>query len=164
MAVAYLEHRVLPNLADNGAVGLFGLCGLAYKRKHIVGKLVGNIKPPAGSAAPEPQLNYAVLCADDVILPACVLLVYLGQILKVPPAAVIVGEGAEVKPVKILRSLARVRADAAVAAEAVKINAVRARVRENAVIYDFYTEPFGLGTKVYIIIDAAQYRVNVFVV
>ena len=146
MPVAYLEHRILPNLADDGAVGLFGLCGIAYKREHIVGKLVGNIEPPAGSTAPKPQLNDAVLCTDDVILPACVLLVYLGQILKVPPAAVIVGEGAEVKPVKIRRSLARVRTDAAVAAEAVKINAVRARVRENAVVYDFYTEPFGLRT------------------
>ena len=56
------------------------------------------------------------------------------------------------------------RADAAVAAEAVKINAVRARVRENAVVYNTDSELFGLGTKVYIITNAAQYRVNVFIV
>ena len=55
------------------------------------------------------------------------------------------------------------RADSAVAAEAVKIHAVGSGVRENSVVYNADAEPFGLGAKVYIITDAAEYRIDVFI-
>ena len=91
VTVADLEHCILPDLADNGAAGLFGLRRIAYEREHIVGQLIGYVESPAACSAPEPELNNAVIGADNIVLPAFILLVYLREVLEAPPAAVIVG-------------------------------------------------------------------------
>ena len=133
-AIAGLGHGVLPHLAEDDGLRVGVLGRAADEGQGLVRQFVGHVQPPAGSAPAQPGAHDAVLAGDDEFAPARVVLVHLGQVGEVPPAAVFARPFAEVVPGVIGRSFAGViGARAVVAGEAVEIHAVRARVRKNAV-------------------------------
>ena len=75
-SVAFLSDCVFPDFADDNAVGIFGFCRISYHAQNLVGKLVGNIYPPAGGPELQPAANYTILTDYYIVLPVCVLLVY----------------------------------------------------------------------------------------
>ena len=101
----------------------------AYVADETVRQLVGNVQPPAGSAAPQPAAHHAVLAAEEFPERGIVFL-HVREIGHVPPAFVAVAVLiAEAEPGAVFFRRA-------VVAELVKVHAVRAGVVEYAVEHD----------------------------
>ena len=131
-AVGYLVACVLPYLAQQRRLRILRADGGAQIAQEAHGQLVRHIQPPAGCARAHPAARHAVLRQDE---PAVVLvvLVDLGQGIHAPPALVFIRKTLKGEPPGIGGIGALIRAHAVVAAVAVKIQAVVARVVEHAV-------------------------------
>ena len=103
-AVAYLVRRVLPNLAEQQRVGLFGLYRGADSIEEAVGQLVRNVEPPARRSKPQPAAQYAVFAADE-LGERRVVLDDLGQTRHAPPAVAAVRPFGEPVPGVVRRLL-----------------------------------------------------------
>ena len=89
-AVAFLVGSVLPYLTDNDSVIVEALDALAEIEQKTVGKLVCNIKSPAGCALAQPVFQNALVTADKV---SVILIVFphVGKRIYTPPCFVAVG-------------------------------------------------------------------------
>ena len=155
-AVALLDDRVLPDLTDDGRVGLDGLGGGTDQGQHIVRQLVGHIQAPAGGPVAQPELHHTVLPGDNILLPGGVFLVHLRQVLEAPPAAVLIGIFLKIIPVVIRRILALAGPLAGIAAIAVEIAAVRPGVGIDAVQNQADAQLLRPGTEVLKVLHGAQ--------
>lgn len=93
---------VLPNLAEQYAVGFFRLYRHAQIVYKAVGQLVGNVKPPAGRAEPQPFPYNSVFAADKFVVVGA-LLGNLRKRFKAPPALIFVGVAVKFIPLEIRR-------------------------------------------------------------
>ena len=163
-AVAHLVRGVLPDLAQQQGLGVLGLEALAHLLDGLIRQLVGHVQPPAPGPGPQPAAQDGLLALDDEVLPARVPLVHLGQRAEVPPAAVVVGEGAEVIPAKIRALLALVRAQAGIAAIAVEVDAVGPGVGEDAIQHDADAQFLRRGAQGAEVLRRAQHGVDFVIV
>ena len=135
-AIAFLQHRVFPDLAQDQAVRFFLLCRAADQLQNFIGKLIRHIQPPAGCPTAKPLAHDGVFPRHDEILPGGIRLLYLRQFPKAPPASIVVREMPKVVPAVIGRGLILTGAGFRVMTVTVKIDAVRPRVRKHAVTED----------------------------
>ena len=128
-AVTHLVGSVLPDLAEKERIFFLFLHRRTDVADEAVRQLVGNVQPPAGSAAPQPAAHHAVLAAEKFPERGIVFL-HVREIGHVPPAFVAVAVLiAEAEPGAVFFRRA-------VVAELVKVHAVRAGVVEYAVEHD----------------------------
>ena len=164
-AVGELRRRVLPDLAEYGGLGVLRLGGGAYLLERVVGELVGHVQAPAGRAAPQPGPDDAVLAGDDELFPARVVLVHLGEVGEVPPAAVLLRPLREVVPAVEGRIFPGVIGPVgAVVVVAVEVYAVRARVGEDAVEHYAYPALLRRGHEALEVLERAEDGVGLHVV
>src|SRR5699024_6928819 len=132
-AKAVLGGGVLPHFADQQLVLPVGFDGGADLFDEAVGQLVGHVQPEAGRAPAEPGVDDAALAGDECDVGGG-LLVYLGQGLEAPPAAVAAGiPGGKVVPAAVGGVLVPPGAAAAVPPLLVEVEAVRPGVAEHPV-------------------------------
>ena len=131
LAVRHLVGGVLPDLADQHAVGLLGQQRALDLRDELVRELVGDVEAPAARALAQPVADDAGAPADELVEVLAVR-AHRGEVLVAPPAGVgaVLVEG---KPVAIRGVLALPRARLGVGAEAVEVARVRTHVVEDAV-------------------------------
>ena len=136
LAVADLRHGVLPDLAEEHTVGVRRFSSGAHVAQHIVRQLVGHVQPPAGRAVAQPRFDNAALAGDHIFAPVGVGGVDGGQVLKIPPAFVVVRVVREAVPARIDGAAAVVGAAAGIVPEAVEVPAVGPCVGEHTVEHD----------------------------
>ena len=132
--VGKLVRGVLPDLADEGGIGLLGHHGGLDVLDEAVGELVGDVEAPAAGAGAQPLAQDAVMPADELVELGRPL-VDVGQVGVSPPAlvrAVLVEE----EPVAVRGVLALPCALLVVVAVAVEVAGVLAAVVEHAVQHD----------------------------
>ena len=163
-AVAVFRGGVFPHLTEHHGI-LFLLFGRAvHQRKHIVGELIRHIEAVSSRALFKPAAHHAVVIGDDEALPVRIVLVDLGQRFKPPPAFVFIGVMLKRVPRVIRRRLAVGRAAALVSFLAVKINAVAARMREDAVEHDADAERFRFIAQRHEVVLTSEHRIDLFVI
>ena len=116
---------------------------MAYGADKIVRQLIRHVQPPACGARPGPVREDALVAKDKVPV-AGVELVDVGQRGEVPPAVVAIRVGAKAVPAVIGRVRVFVSAQVLIAAVAIKIPAVRTRVRKHPVEHQAYAKGAGL--------------------
>ena len=162
MAIANLVRGVLPDLAEQQRVGLFGKYCLLDLGQEVVRKLVSDVQAPAVSTGAQPLADDAVL-AQKLLAHELGLLVDRGHVAHAPPAVVraVLVEGEGVAPRRIL---ALPGAHAGVVAVAVEINRVIARVVEDAIQDDGDAQLLGCLAQLGKVLLGAQNRVDLGVV
>ena len=103
MTVTDLVGGVLPDLAEQQRVGLFGKYCLLDLGQEIVRKLVSDVQTPAVSTGTQPFANHAILAQEPLVHQLGVL-VDGGHIAHAPPAVVraVLVEGKRIAPRRIL--------------------------------------------------------------
>ena len=131
LAVGHLVGGVLPDLADQHAVGLLGKKRALDLGDELVGELVGHVEAPAARSLAQPVADHAGAPADELVKVLAVG-AHGGEVLVAPPAGVgtVLVEG---EPVAVRRALALPRARLGIGAKAVEVAGVGAHVVEDAV-------------------------------
>ena len=162
MAIANLVRGVLPDLAEQQRVGLFGKYCLLDLGQEVVRKLVSDVQTPAVSTGAQPLADDAVL-AQELLAHELGLLVDRGHVAHAPPAIVrsILVEGEGVAPRRIL---ALPGAHTGVVAIAVEIDRVVACVVEDAVQDDGNAQLLGCLAQLGKVLLGAQDRIDFGVV
>ena len=162
MAVANLVGGVLPDLAEQQRVGLFGKYCLLDLGQEVVGKLVSDVQAPTMGTGAQPFADHAVL-AQELLAHQLGLLVDGGHVAHAPPAVVraVLVEGKRVAPRRIL---ALPGAHTGVVAIAVEVDRVIARVVEDAVQDDGNAKLLGCLAQLGKVLLGAQDRVDLSVV
>ena len=103
MAIADLVGGVLPDLAEQQRVGLFGENGFLNLGQEVVGKLVSDVQAPTMGTGAQPFADHAVL-AQELLAHQLGLLVDGGHIAHAPPAVVraVLVEAKRIAPRRIL--------------------------------------------------------------
>ena len=131
-AVGRLVRGVLPDFAEHERVFVEAFYRAVQAVDKAVGQLIGHIEPPAGRARLEPAADDAAFAVDVRVI-GRVALAHVRQGDEIPPAFVVVRPAAERIPRVVGGLLRAVGAAVSVAALAVEIDAVAARVAEHAV-------------------------------
>ena len=164
LAEGLLRGGVLPDLAQQQLVLTMGFDGSTDFFNESIGQLIGYIEPEARGTQPQPGVNDAALAADKIHIGGRILL-YLGQRLKVPPAAVAAAiAGVKVVPAAVGRAAVAVGTARAVAALTVEVDRVRAGMAEHAVKNDADALSGSGGAKGAELLVRAQQRVGLEVV
>ena len=164
LAVGHLVAAVLPHLAQQEAIGILLLHGVADLGDKVIGQLVGYIQPPAGGALPQPVPHHGVVIPDDEAAVAVGGFLHGRQGLNAPPGVIVVGPGVEGIP-RIIGSLPALgRAQLRIKALSVEIPAVVAGVVEHAVQHHPDAPAAGLPAQGSEVLLRAQHGVNTPVV
>ena len=162
--VGDLVRAVLPDLADEQAVGAFFVhCG-ADRGDKFIGQLIGDVQPPAGGAQTQPAAHDGIGTGHHIVYITFVRLLDGGQIFDAPPGIVIVRKRVETIPVIIRRTFPLGGAGRGIKAVGVEIDAFCARVIEHAVEDHADAASLCLGTERFEILLRAEQRVDVFII
>ena len=162
--VGDLVAAVLPDLAQEKAVRLGLVHGLANAGEEVIRQLVRHVQPPAVGPGPEPVADDGILPLINERLIAGLPLVGGGQVPDAPPGVVVRGPGMEGKPVVVGGVLALGGADGVVATLGVEVAAVPAVVVEDSVQNHPDAVPMGLHTELAEVLLCPQHGVNAAVV
>ena len=154
---------VFPHFAEHHGVFILRFRGAVQAVNKAVRQLIGNIQAPAGSTGLKPMPDDAAFAVNIVVIRG-IFLAHIRQRDEIPPTFVVVRPAPEAVPRVIRGRLRAVRAAVAVAALAVKINAVAARVAENAVEHNVNVTLFRRRAQRAEIFLIAEQRVNFLIV
>ena len=163
LRIGDLRRAVLPDLAKEVGIWILRIHYRADPGNELIGQLVGDVQPPAGSACAQPALDDGVVALDDVVNIALFQLVDGGQVLDAPPGVVIRGEGVEAVPAVVGRSLALRRTEIGIKAVSVEVDALAPGVVEHTVKHDTDAALLRLCAKRAEVLLIAEQRVDAFI-
>ena len=161
--VSCLVGGVFPHFAEHHGVFILRFRGAVQAVNKAVRQLVGNVQAPAGSTGLKPMPDDTVFAVDIVVIRR-IFLAHIRQRDEIPPTFVVVRPAPKAVPRVIRGRLRAVRAAVAVAALAVKINAVAARVAENTVEQNVNVALFRRRAQRAEVFLIAEQRVNFLIV
>ena len=162
-AVGPLVGGVLPDLAKQQRVGLYGADAFFQLIDKFVGQLIHHIQAEAIGAQTQPVGGHRVVILYNIMYVAGCDLLHVGQRGHIPPGIVVVGIVTEAVPLPVRR--VRI-ADGAVAEDVlgVKIDAVAAGVRKNAVEDNADAQAVGLVAEDLEVRLCPQHGVDAFII